>query len=337
MPVSCRLTALAAALILFAAAPAGAEVIGCAGTDLIATMAPAARADLDTAVAAQPFAQGNHWRAVKGDGTIDLIGTFHLYDTRMEPVRQGLRPLIESADSLYLEATEADIARLQAELAKRPELILTQGPTLPERLPPAEWQALSQALSDRGIPPFMASKFQPWYLSTLLGIPPCAMAAMQGGPSGLDHLIMQDATAAGVPQKALEPYDTIFSIFGAFSPDEQLDMIRGSLPTIAQAEDQFATMTESYFRQDHRQIWELGRLSALAALPPADRPKFEAIFARIEDQLITRRNRNWIKVLTEAAPGHHLVVAVGAGHLSGRGGLLQLLQDQGYRLERADF
>ena len=308
----------------------------CAGHDLIAAMPPADRSALDAVVAAAPYPSGNHWRATRGDSTLDIIGTFHLYDARMPAHLARLAPALTAADAIYLEATDVEIAALQKAINTRPELMITQGATLPERLTAAEWAQVSAAMTARGIPAFLASKFQPWYVSVILSMPPCAMSAMSQGASGMDHLILETARAQAIPTRPLEAFDTIFRIFDGISPEDQIDMIRAAQPLTEHAEDMLATMTESYFRGDHRQIWEYSRLKGIAAAGD-DPKKAEADFALMEEMLINSRNRAWTKVILDAAPGKSLVIAVGAGHLAGQEGLLHLLKQAGYTLTQAAF
>lgn len=326
---------LSLCLGLFLATEASAQT-ACAGRDLIAALPAAQRAALDAAVAAAPYPSGNHWRAIKGDSTLDIIGTYHLFDPRMPDHLERLAPAILAADSIYLEATDVETAALKAAINTRPELIITQGATLPERLSDAEWRQVSAEMTARGIPAFLASKFQPWYVSVLLSMPPCAMSSMADGSSGLDHLILEIANTHGIPTLPLEPFDTIFRIFDGISPDDQIDMIRAALPLSQNAEDMMATMAASYFRGDHRQIWEYSRLKGIEAAGER-RDKAIADFALMEEMLINSRNHNWIKVILGAAPGKKLVIAVGAGHLGGESGLLRLLEQAGYTLTRAQF
>jgi uncharacterized protein YbaP (TraB family) len=327
------LAALLLALFLpFAATPAKAA---CAGSDLIAAMPVADRAALDAAVAAAPFATGNHWRAQRGERTIHLIGTLHLTDPRMAAIAERLGPVIARADRVYLEATDAETEALQQAIARQPDLIFTTGPTLPERLSRAEWAALSEQMRTRGIPPFLASKFRPWYLSVLLALPPCAMPDLAGGGDGLDRRVIEAARAADRPMQALEPYDTVFRAFDRIAPDEQIDVVRDALALADQAEDMLATMKESYFREEHRQIWEFGRRAALAA-DPSREAKVRADFALMEEVLVSERNGRWLDVIL-ADPAAFLVVAVGAGHLSGDQGLLRGLERAGFTLDRQAF
>jgi uncharacterized protein YbaP (TraB family) len=221
-----------------------------------------------------------------------------------------------------------------ADLARDPALMFTtDGPTLPETLPPDTWEALKQALRDRGIPPFMGARMQPAYLSMILGMPPCAMPDLQAGRPGLDKRIIAAAQAAGIPVQALEPHDTLFTAFDGMTPADQRDMLDVALALAAQSEDAVHTLAESYFAESSRLIWELSRLQGLQAstLPPE---QVEAGFDRMEDLLILSRNRAWIPVITAATDRGPVLAAFGALHLSGHDGVLDLLARDGWALER---
>ena len=51
------------------------------------------------------------------------------------------------------------------------------------------------------------------------------------------------------------------------------------------------------------------------------------------DALIYSRNRNWVDKLKVMMPERACLVCVGAGHLPGDQGLLQLLRNEGYTVE----
>ena len=153
---------------------------------------------------------------------------------------------------------------------------------------------------------------------------------------GLDAMVMQTAEGAGVPAHGLEPHDAVFRIFSVMDQAAQLDLVRAALPLADQAEDMFATMVSSYFTEDHRLIWEFSRVISLSG-PGADPAKTAADFALMEKALLTDRNHAWTAVILPAANDRHIAVAVGAAHLSGPDGLLNLLSQAGYTLERRPF
>src|SRR3989338_6376989 len=156
------------------ASPAHAQ---CIGENLIAALPAAQQETLRAKAESAPFATGNFWRARKGEQVIHLIGTYHFDDPRHAPLLAALAPVLDQATTLLVEAGPEEEAAIKAYVAKHPEVMIDPtGPTLPERLSKPDWARLSDALRARGIPPFMAAKFRPWYLSMLLGIPPCSMA-----------------------------------------------------------------------------------------------------------------------------------------------------------------
>lgn len=50
------------------------------------------------------------------------------------------------------------------------------------------------------------------------------------------------ATEGGIPIAALEPYDTVFRIFGRMPRSDQHDMLRLALASAAEADDTTATL-----------------------------------------------------------------------------------------------
>ena len=216
----------------------------CRGQDMMAAMPAADFAPIRAAADAVPFAVGNGWRAVRGGEEVILVGTLHLDDARFEPVMTALTPHLERSRLLLVEAGPKEQALLKTRLSKDPSLLVnTDGPTLPELLPEAQWQALSAALSARGVPGFMAAKFRPWYIAVLLSIPPCAMT--DGLPNGLDQRLIARANDLGLPVEALEPYDTAFKMFQDGTLSEQVTMLTGAIAAEAQSEDMSATMIAS--------------------------------------------------------------------------------------------
>jgi len=309
----------------------------CAGTDLLAALPPAELSTLEEEAAAFPYAVGNRYVATKDDTIIHFVGTLHVYDARMDAPMERLRSVIAHSDAIYVEATEAEQQELQAEIAKNPALVFsTEGPTLPERLSKPDWDRLSSELAARGMPAVLASKLRPWYATAILGIPPCAVKEIGGKANGLDKLIMEAAAAARVPVHPLEPYDAAIRVFTEMDETEQLDILRSSLPLLDEAENVYETLIQSYFSEQNRLFWEYTRKRSVTDTPE-DPEKAAADFARMEDALLIRRNYSWIDPILAGAEGREVIVAVGAAHLSGLNGLLALVEEHGFRIDRESF
>ena len=318
--------ALAGLALLAFAAPAAAE---CHGLNLLDLM-PAAEREAITAVAdAQPFSRGNFWLAERDGDRITVIGTYHLDDPRHAATVDRFAPEIAAASLLLVEAGPEEEKALQQHIGRDPSvMVITDGPALNQILSAETWDRLAEAARARGVPPFMAAKFRPWYITVLLAVPPCAMEAM-ADPNGLDARLIDSASASGIPVRALEPYDTVFSIFGAMSESDQIAMIEQTLAMEDSITDFSETLADAYFDGDGRLMWELMRHMSYDA-PGYTREQVDAEMAVLEELLMNSRNRAWIPVIEEAAAEGPLVVAFGALHLSGEEGVLNLLQRNGW-------
>jgi uncharacterized protein YbaP (TraB family) len=324
-----RLFSLLALTITLLAPPLHAQ---CNGENLFSTMDPDRLAAITAAADAVPFPRGNHWRATRGDEVITIIGTYHFDDPRHAATMDAITPALTAATTVLVEAGPEEEKALLDLMARDPgKMMIVDGPSLLERLPPATWEKLSAALSTRGVPGFMAAKLQPWYVAVMLAIPPCAMAEMKDA-KGLDGMVIDTALAAGVPVRALEPFDTVFTLFGAMSEEEVIAMIDSTLAVEDKSEDYSATLADTYFDGTSRMIWEYMRDES-RNLPGYTPERVDAEFARMEELLMAARNRAWIPVLTEAAAQGPVFAAFGALHLSGEDGVLALLQNEGFELE----
>jgi len=314
-------------------APAPAQAV-CAGANLFDALTVQVQGDLRARAVEAPFGEGLFWQAVRGEQRITLIGTFHFDDPRHAATLAALAPALGEAQVLLVEAGPAEEAALQAAMVERLDLFfLPTGPTLPERLSEHDWQRLIEAMRARGVPAFFAAKFKPWYAAMTLSLSPCALGEVAAGQKGLDGQLIAAANARALPVRALEPFDAALTLFDLVSDTDQIDLVRAALLTAASADDYTATLADAYFAEETRLIWEFTRHDALTN-SGLDAEVVEAQLRLGEDYLLVRRNRAWLApILAEASHGP-VLVAVGALHLPGQGGLLAMLQGEGFRLTR---
>lgn len=322
-----RLLALAA--LCLAPLPGLAD---CVGNDLIAALPVTQQAALRARADAAPFARGNLWQASRDGQQVILVGTYHLDDPRHAETLTQLAPALDKATLLLVEAGPEEEAALKHRLAKEPGLMVqTSGPTLPETLPPEQWQALSEALQARGIPAFMGAKLKPWYLTLLLSVPVCALEAATQGSRGLDGMLIDAAADRGLPVRALEPYDTVLRLFDDLSAGDQIEMVTSTLAMEARSEDMGATLATAYFAGESRLVWEFMQVQSLQL--PGQTPETVAEeFAQMDRAMISGRNRAWVPIIEEAAARGPVLVAFGALHLSGEAGVLNLLAKRGFAI-----
>ena len=128
---------------------------------------------------------------------ITIIGTYHFDDPRHAPNLAALTPAITAATTVLVEAGPEEEKALIALIARDPsKMMITDGPTLAQQLPPEVWDPLKEAhVRPRASRPSWPPSSSPGMSLTLLSIPPCAMAEMSRSPKGLDGVVID--TAAG--------------------------------------------------------------------------------------------------------------------------------------------
>ena len=326
------------AIALLWAWPALPGMAACTGQDILPGLPAEKRATLEGQIEATPFGRGNAWRATRGTAVVDIVGTYHFDDPRHEEVMSVLRPRIDTAAAVLVEAGPSEMEDLKSDMLTKPELMFVmKGPTLPEMMPKKDWQSLTDALAKRGMPAIFAAKLQPWYATMLLAAPPCMMPQLETGEAnGLDTRIIARALDRQIPILALEPHDAAFERFRAMSPEVQVDMLRMSLLMDGDAEDMLATLSHAYFEEDARLVWALGRMMA-EQTSGIGQDEADQVYAMMEDTLMIQRNESWIPVIEKATKRGRLFVAFGALHLSGPKGVLALLHDRGFRVEPMPF
>lgn len=325
-----RLMSLLFCLLLPIAANAA-----CEGRDLRLDMSVKDRTTLDAALGNIAFPEGNHWIARKGDTVLHLIGTLHTNDERMGAVIDRLTPALSKADAFYFEITQQDMDAFEQDLANDfSPVMITSGPTLIDLMTDEDWTALSATLAERGIPGWMAAKLRPWFLSMMLGIPPCLMETPDFA-RGMDKRLAEVAEAHGIPQRSLESIGELMAMFDSHPIEEQVQSLVRLAGALQAGDDQLTTMANAYLEEKHAEIIQMAKIQGLEAsgLTPEE---FDEEWKGFEDQLLIQRNNNWMDRILELQD-QTVVIAVGAGHLADSYGLLNQLQEAGYTLTRAPF
>ncbi|WP_370206496.1 TraB/GumN family protein, partial [Pararhodobacter marinus] len=74
-------------------------------------------------------------------------------------------------------------------------------------------------------------------------------------------------------------------------------------------------------------------------LTPLGEAEADTVFDTVNGAMINARNRAWIPVILDTLDSTDgtVIAAFGAAHLSGEEGVLNLLAEEGFELERAPF
>jgi uncharacterized protein YbaP (TraB family) len=122
--------------------------------------------------------------------------------------------------------------------------------------------------------------------------------------------------------KGLETMSFQMSIFDSIPYTLQAKQLLRYVENFGKNEEQneFAEMMQAYRNQ------ELSKLEAITKKEDGGMEGFTQI-------LLYNRNKDWVEKLQTMMPTQSLVVAVGAGHLPGNQGVIDLLRKKGYKVE----
>ncbi|BBD97162.1 TraB/GumN family protein [Sphingobium amiense] len=273
----------------------------------------------DKAPAPQPQTGGGPalWQVERGGMKGWLFGTIHVLPKGIAWETPAIRDAMAQADRLVLEAAdlqdEQKTLALFEKMGRSPDL-----PPLEKRVPPGEVAALGKAMADGGTNTQLLSGYESWAAAMLLS----AASQQSLGVSqsdGVEPVLIAAFRKAGKPIGGLE---TVERQFGAFDTLPEAAQQRLLVQTIHEAKG----MKALYDRILN--AWVKGDMAAIAREDEIG----EQPDPVVEDAILTARNRDWVKAI-EPMAGRPFI-AVGAGHLTGEGNLIDMLKAKGFAVTR---
>ena len=318
------------ATVVLLLAPGLASAL-CAGNDLRDTLPAALVEQASANVEAVPLHRGLAFEASRGDTRITLFGTVHLSDSRVV-IPDEIADRIDRADLLLVEVTAADRDLFQQQVLGNPTLLFDfEGPGLSTHLTETEWETLSEHLSGLGTPLELAEFLRPWFVVTLLELPLCEVSARRAGALALDERIEALAVESAIAVAGLDDATEVLAFFIEAPEETQLDVLRVSLAGTAADAHLVETAIATWLEQEPMLGSEIVRLESRSLAE--DAAAVDEVYRQINHYLVVERNRAWLaKILDHAEEAVEMVVAVGAAHLPGVDGLVNLLQQEGFAI-----
>ena len=281
-----------------------------------------------------PYHEGIAFEAVRGETRLTLFATVHVTDPRVF-VPDEIAARICAADLLLVELTSDVRAGIERRIAEDQALVYdVAGPGLKSRLTTDEWETLQDASSLWGMVPDVADKMRPWFASLNLATVPSELAAKAAGAEILDGRVEALARAAGVAVGGLDrDPEELLTFFTGLVDEEELDLLRLSIATYAADVSHIEAMIAAWNEEEIVLVLEALRDHAVGL--SGDAASVYGLFDRFYETLIEDRNRDWMTTILEWSTDRQtVVVAVGALHLPGEGGLLRLLEREGFAIRR---
>lgn len=250
-----------------------------------------------------------------------LFGTIHLITKEAYFFSEAMQSAFDETQRVTFEIDMDEMTDFSNIFAMMSGMYMKNGTTLRDLLTPEEYQVVADHFRKIGLPLSFLERIKPMFLSMMAGED--LMSFKPGSDSTamtsyelelMDKARKQDKDIAG-----LETMEFQMSLFDSIPYEAQAKMLLGSIQAGEQGDDQLEQMIRLYLDQDIQGMQQI----------MDDDPEGLGDY---EELLLQKRNRSWIPVMEKMMAEGPTFFAVGAGHLGGEQGVINLLRQAGYTL-----
>jgi uncharacterized protein YbaP (TraB family) len=249
-----------------------------------------------------------------------LFGTHHIADQTICDGIKGFNDAYNSVEHLYGEVDTDKMNGIGTQLKAMSRMKLPDGQTLSSLYTEEQLKVIDEfvtAVMGVGVKSF--DNFKPVMLSSSLQV----FIAMKLYPEydaakAIDSHMQTKAKKDKKVVKGLETIDFQLDLLYNEPIEKQAADLLEMAEKSKESEESIIKLTELYRQQDLKGLWDL----MLEDTEPEE----------MED-LLFKRNRNWVAQMKEIMPSASAMFVVGAGHLPGEHGVIRLLENEGYKLE----
>ncbi|WP_154896626.1 TraB/GumN family protein [Paenibacillus illinoisensis] len=272
--------------------------------------------------AAQTGGRGFMWEVESNGNTVYLVGSMHIADDSFYPLREEFEEAFAEADYL---GVEIDISKAADEAQQKLILDLgsyQDGTTLKDHVSSETYTKLGDILKKNGLEPNALDAFKPWVAESTLASLKSATAGYEAS-AGVDLYFIQKAIESKLPIIELESYESQLGMFNDFSKELQEETLKATLDNFDVLDDSVNQMAE---------MWKTGNDEQLLDLTNNFSDNEEYNKAMLIDRNIGMADK--IDGYLKSDKKEEYFIVVGAAHYLGEHGIVKLLEDKGYTVER---
>lgn len=244
-----------------------------------------------------------------------LFGTMHILCAEDAVLSDPLKSAIEKAGKICFEIDIDDAGQMMNSLQY---LRMNDGQKLTDLLSPGDYSRVKDYFDHNKfpLPLSMMNRFKPYFISSLIG----ERMMNCKNTKGMEQQIMAEAGKYQKEIVGLETMEFQASIFDSIPYDKQAQDLLLYIDSIDTYKKVTQEMVDLYKKQD---------LNHLDQLLVKSDPGMESYM----DLMLYNRNRSWIDPMQSLMFEQTTLFAVGAGHLGGEKGLINLLRRKGFTVK----
>ncbi len=241
-------------------------------------------------------------------GTSYIFGTIHAIGENDFNLPDEMAVLMQSCNTLYLEVDVTD-KNLQAEMLK---LAMLKDTTLDKLMSKEKYTTLKASFKKlTNMDLDQLKTFKPFILNSFL-----YPAMVDGKMIAYEKELAQMAQGMNKNVQGLETLSEQMAIMDKLSYDKQVASLQSFANDFETNKKMFEEMVALYKKQDINALYKYMTQNL-------------AEYKELEQDLLANRNMNWIEQMSQLLQEPNFY-AVGAGHLGGDTGVIQLLKERGY-------
>jgi uncharacterized protein YbaP (TraB family) len=265
--------------------------------------------------------QGFLWEVKSGKNKMFLLGSIHIGDWELYPLRKEIEESYAQSTHLVVEVdiTKSDPAKTQQTIANVG--MFKEDMTLKQTLDTKRYATLYEFLNPFGIKEGALDMYKPWFVSVQLE----GLKAMKNGLNpqfGIDSYYIAKAQKDKKTIVELETAEQQLTLLSGGSIEDQKKALDYAIDHIH--EDRSKEMLAIWKKGDEAGATKITEQARIAD-PQAYKKIFDARDQAMAEKLVT--------ALQSTTPATYFVV-VGAGHMIGARGIDALLQEKGFEVIR---
>ena len=247
-----------------------------------------------------------------------LFGTIHLLCANDIELSETLKTAIKETDKVYLELDMDNLFEMMQAVQK---MKMRNDTTLSDLLSESDYKKVKAFFTSKSsmIPFSILETYKPMLAASMI----MQTSTDCDNAISMEQIIMQQAKQDRKEIKGMETMTYQLSIFDSIPYEVQAKQLLAFITendTEDKASKEYEEMASAYRNQ------ELSKLEMLIN-------KEEFGVGNFADLLLYNRNRNWVVSMGKIFSANSAVIAVGAGHLPGEKGVINLLRKAGYKVD----
>ena len=261
----------------------------------------------------------------EGGGVCYVFGTIHVGTEKDAEALEKVFAALDECDALL---TEVDMARLTGmdigTLVQASRLLLAPWDSMSARLGEDTVRAVAKAT---GLPKAALDRYAPVFAMSYLEVAAASEAGLESD-WGTDQILYAHAKKMGIANEGMEEVSAQMDAMMSFTDGYVLEAVRAWLEDPEKMRNEVEGL---------HTLWLNGDEEALTAYVRSIAEDDGEGAAETYETMYASRNRVFARrCADEIASGRTVTVAVGCAHLYGDDGVLRLLEDMGFSVERID-